>query len=129
MRHQFNIDDWEVTVYYTVDDEQKMMVFGQLMKIECDKSILDSIVKNMSDSKKNSGFTYTNFNHKCSLIVIHKASNIGQFFYAFEQEKEHLVMHICDALDINPYSQEAAVLGAEISQVMTDEVLYSIDNL
>lgn len=38
-------------------------------------------------------------------------------------------MHICEAYDVNPYSEEAAVLGAEISQVMADEILYSIDNL
>lgn len=129
IKHQFKIDDWDVTFYYVVSENQKMQIFGQLMKIECDKTILDSIVKNISDSKVNTGFTYSNFNNKCSLIVIHKSSDIGHFLHVFEQEKEHLEMHICEAYDVNPYSEEAAVLGAEISQVMADEILYSIDNL
>lgn len=38
-------------------------------------------------------------------------------------------MHVCEALDINPYSEEAAVLSGELAMQMLDEALYNIAEL
>ena len=35
-------------------------------------------------------------------------------------------MHICEALDINPYSEEAAILSGELAMQMINEALYNI---
>ena len=66
---------------------------------------------------------------KCSIVVIHKASSIGEFINTFEHEKNHLEMHICEALDINPYSEEAAHMSGDLAQLILEEALYSIVEL
>ena len=47
----------------------------------------------------------------------------------FEHEKNHLEMHICEALDINPYSEEAAHMSGDLAQLILEEALYSIVEL
>lgn len=62
-------------------------------------------------------------------VVIHKASSIGEFINTFEHEKNHLEMHICEALDINPYSEKAAHMSGDLAQLILEEALYSIAEL
>lgn len=38
-------------------------------------------------------------------------------------------MHICEALDINPYSEEAAHMSGDLAQLILEEALYSIVEL
>lgn len=38
-------------------------------------------------------------------------------------------MHICEALDINPYSEEAAILNGETAMQILNEALYNIAEL
>lgn len=38
-------------------------------------------------------------------------------------------MYICEALDINPYSEEAAHLNGDLSQQILEEALYTIVEL
>lgn len=131
VRQHFKIDtfDWNIIIYYTVDETQKMEIFGELMKLECDKETLDSIVKNLDKAKDDTGFTYSSFKHKCSIIVIHKASSIGEFINTFEHEKNHLEMHICEALRIDPYSEEAAHMSGDLAQIILEKALCSIVEL
>lgn len=131
IRQQFKIGelDWCITIYYSVNEDQKMEIFGELMKLECDKSTLDSIVKNLSNARVDTGFTYSSFKHRSSIMVIHKASSIGEFINTFEHEKNHLEMHICEALGINPYSEEAAHMSGDLAQTILEKALYSIVEL
>ena len=38
-------------------------------------------------------------------------------------------MHICETLDINPYSEETAHLSDDLAQLILEEALYSIVEL
>lgn len=75
------------------------------------------------------GFAYSSYDKQFSIVVIHKASSIGEFINTFEHEKNHLEMHICEALDINPYSEEAAHMSGDLAQLILEEALYSIVEL
>lgn len=131
VRQQFKMDkfDWCITIYYTVDDTQKAEILGILEELGCDKSTLDSVAKNLEKAKSDTGFTYSSYKHQCSIVVIHKASSIGEFINTFEHEKNHLEMHICEALDINPYSEEAAHMSGDLAQMILEKALYSIVEL
>lgn len=131
VRQQFKMDkfDWCITIYYTVDDTQKAEILGILEELGCDKSTLDSVAKNLEKAKRDTGFTYSSYKHQCSIVVIHKASSIGEFINTFEHEKNHLEMHICEALDINPYGEEAAHMSGDLAQMILEKALYSIVEL
>lgn len=131
MRQNFKIEkyNWSVIIYYTVNDIEKHEIIDRLKGLNCNSDILESITNNLTNSDLNTGFAYSSYNKLCSIIVIHKASNIGEFINTLEHEKNHLEMHICEALDINPYSEEAAHLSGDISQAILEKALYFIVEL
>lgn len=131
VRQQFKMDkfDWCITIYYTVSEDQKMEILDRLIELGCDKRTLDSITNNLSKAKVDTGFTYSSFKDRCSIVVIHKASSVGEFINTFEHEKNHLEMHICEALEINPYSEEAAHMSGDLAQMILEKALYSIVEL
>lgn len=121
--------DWHVFIYYTINEEYRKEILDMLDGFKCSSDTLESIKKNLINSKLDTGFTYSSFKSRCSIIVIHKASSIGEFINTFEHEKNHLEMHICEALDINPYSEEAAHMSGDLAQLILEEALYSIVEL
>lgn len=131
MKQQFKINkyNWDVTIYYTINDEQKSEVIRCLEDMDCDTDTLKSIKYNLEKAALDTGFTYSNFKQQKSILVIHKVSNIGEFFNTFEHEKNHLEMHICEAMDINPYSEEAAHFSGDLAQQILEEALYYIVEL
>lgn len=131
LRQQFKIRkyDWNVIIYYTVDEKQKTEIVTELKELQPDKETFEKLERNLMNSELDTGFIYSSFYKKFSLIVIHKASSIGEFVNTFEHEKNHLEMHICEALDINPYSEEAAVLSGELAMQILNEALYNIADL
>lgn len=126
---KMNNIDWCITIYYTVDDNQKQEIINKLQELGCDEDTLKSITSNLNKAKEDTGFTYSSYEHQCSIVVIHKASSIGEFINTFEHEKNHLEMHICDALSINPYGETAAHLSGDLAQKILEEALYSIVEL
>lgn len=120
---------WNVVIYYTVDEEQKTNIVTELKELQPSKETLDKLERNLMNAELDTGFIYSSFYKKYSIIVIHKASSIGEFVNTIVHEKNHLEMHICEALDINPYSEEAAILSGELAMQMFDEALYNIAEL
>lgn len=116
-------------LYYTVNEAEKKEIIDMLEGINCDSRTLDSIKRNLSNAELDTGFAYSSYDKQCSIVVIHKASSIGEFINTFEHEKNHLEMHICEALDINPYSEEAAHMSGDLAQLILEEALYSIVEL
>ena len=131
LKQQFKIRkyDWDVTVYYTVDEKQKEDVVTELKELQPDKETFEKLDRNLMNAELDTGFIYSSFYKQRSIIVVHKASSVGEFVNTFVHEKNHLEMHICEALDINPYSEEAAVLSGEIAMQIINQILYSIAQL
>lgn len=131
IRQNFKLNDfdWHITIYYTVNDEYKREILDMLDGFKCSEEVLKSVYNNLDKACLDTGFTYSSFRSRCSIVVIHKASSIGEFINTFEHEKNHLEMHICEALDINPYSEEAAHMSGDLAQIILEEALYSIAEL
>ncbi len=131
MRQNFKMKKygWSIIIYYTVTDTEKKEILDMLEGLQCDSKTLNSIEENLNKAELDTGFAYSSYSKLCSIIVIHKASSIGEFINTFEHEKNHLEMHICEALDINPYSEEAAHLSGNLAQMILEEALYSIVEL
>lgn len=131
MKQSFKIKkyNWSIVIYYTVNDEESKEIIDKLEDLHCNSKTLESIKRNLEDAKIDTGFAYSSYNKQYSIVVIHKASSIGEFINTFEHEKNHLEMHICEALDINPYSEEAAHMSGNLAQLILEEALYSIVEL
>ena len=120
---------WYIHRAIKVDESQKTEIVTELKELRPNKETYEKLERNLMNAELDTGFIYSSFYKKFSLIVIHKASSIGEFVNTFEHEKNHLEMHICEALDINPYSEEAAVLSGELAMQILNEALCNIAEL
>lgn len=128
VRQHLKVDkyNWIIDIYYTIDEQQKGEIFDTLNRLGCTPSTIQSIESNLNNKYEDTGFAYSNYTQNYSIIVIHKASSVGEFINTFEHEKNHIEMHMCEALDINPYSEEAAHLSGDLAQIILEEFMYSI---
>lgn len=131
LRQHFKIGkyNWDATFYYTVNEDDKKEIIKILKDMHPDSDTFSKLENNLMKACEDTGFIYSSFNEKKSIVVVHKASSIGEFVNTFEHEKNHLEMHICEALDINPYSEEAAILSGELAMQIINELLCNIAEL
>lgn len=115
---------WNVVVFYNTKNIDA--IIDELESVKCAKCNIDKIIEFLSKDNVNTGFIYTNKMSRSSVIVICRSTSLGEFVNTIEHEKNHLEMHICDSIGIDPFSEEAAILSGEISQIFLDDALSSI---
>jgi len=113
--------DWSIRVYYAVDQYFISNILIDLIDMDCDKEAFFRIKGLMEMHKKNIGFTYSNIEKRCSLILIGITDNAGEFQSTFDHEKGHVVMHISKALGIDPFSEEYQYLAGEVGKQMFEK--------
>ena len=120
--------NWEVEVYIILKDCYISKIIDSIKgssQIEIQQAFLNLT------TKINSGFIKT-FNNK-SIIVINKPTTLEEFINIYNHEKNHLEMHICEQYDINPHSEEAAILSGMLAKSLfsslIDELLIYYTNI
>lgn len=76
------------------------------------------VVYNVYLGKKNTGFTYTDFNRLKSVVGISRTTSQEQFFNTIVHEAKHVQSHICRYYNVDEDSEEAAYLIGYIIQQM-----------
>lgn len=104
--------DWVVKVYYVENAYPIELILDDLIDLDCE--FLDDVLDLMKSGDKNSGFTYSNKKH--TILVIGPVDNVSEFANTFDHEKGHLVTHICQFYNIDPYGEEKQYLAGKISE-------------
>lgn len=68
----------------------------------------------------NSGFTYTNYEKRLSIVGIGKASSKSQFLNTIVHEAKHIQSNICTYYDVPEDGEQAAYLIGYIVMKMYD---------
>ena len=76
------------------------------------------VVYNVYLGKKNTGFTYTDFNKRKSVVGISRTTSQEQFFNTLTHEVKHVQSHICRYYHVKEDSEDAAYLTGYIIQKM-----------
>ena len=120
--------DWEVEVYVILKDCYINMIIDSLR--DCPQTEIQQAFINLT-TRIDSGFIRT-FNKK-SIIVINKPTTLEEFVNIYNHEKNHLEMHICEEFNIDPHSEEAAVLSGNLAKCLfsslVDELLIYYTNI
>ena len=120
--------NWEVEVYIILKDCYISKIIDSIK--DSPQAEIQQAFLNLT-TKINSGFIKT-FNNK-SVIVINKPTTLEEFINIYNHEKNHLEMHICEQYDINPHSEEAAVLSGILAKSLfsslIDELLIYYTNV
>lgn len=116
--------NWEVDVYYYVTCYYLNEILTKLRSMGCTGKHLEDAYRNMSSCQLNSGITYSNNTQKCSLIVISSTSTPAQFMNSLFHEQYHLISHIVEEYNINPFGEEAAYLAGFVGQRIYPKAKY-----
>lgn len=120
--------DWEVEVYVILKDCYVNKIIDSLR--DCPESEIQKAFLNLT-TRVNSGFIKT-FD-KRSIVVINKPTTLEEFVNVYNHEKNHLEMHICEAYNIDPHSEEAAELSGNLAKCLfsslVDELLIYYTNI
>ena len=77
-----------------------------------------TVVYNVYLGERDTGFTYTDFNKKKSIVGISLTTSEEQFFNTLAHEIKHVQSHICKYYNVEESSEDAAYLIGYIAQRM-----------
>lgn len=107
---------WSVKVYYAVDSYYADDILNDLLKYNPTVEEFAEVEALMENYEFNTGFTFTNYNNKESLVVIGLTSSPAEFQNTFDHEKGHLAVHIAQYYNIDPYGERFQYLAGEIGK-------------
>lgn len=108
--------DWFVTVFYEAGPDNYDEIVDALIDAGCKDDKLQDAKTEINKGLPNYGLTFTGYKRKMSVVVIGKTTSADEFQNSYDHEKGHLVKHICQALHISPWGEEAEYLAGAIGQ-------------
>lgn len=120
IKQRFYIEryDWKVVVLYETNKYDYYDIIAILKEICDDKIIFNRVSNNILSNHKNTGFTYSNLDINCSLIIISETTSKDEFIDTLVHEIDHLQAHIATVYNIDMKSEEAAYLIGGIAKTM-----------
>ena len=106
---------WSVEVFIILSRPDIAEIMSAVKRAGGSKEVIESAYANLMEDF-DSGFTYSSQKYKKSIMVVNRSSSMEQFINTYNHEKNHVEMHICEELDIDPYSEEAAYLSGNMAQ-------------
>ena len=117
---KFYIDkyDWQVIVLYEVGYSNKDYVIDMLRQICNNENVMNQAKDNLNLDKYNTGFTYSDLDEQCSLMVIGKTSSSRETVNTIVHEANHLKSHIATKYNIDEKGEEVCYLIGGIVRTM-----------
>lgn len=106
---------WSVEVFIILSRPDIAEIMSAVKRAGGSKEVIESAYANLMEDF-DSGFTYSSPKYRKSIMVVNRSSSMEQFINTYNHEKNHVEMHICEELDIDPYSEEAAYLSGNMAQ-------------
>lgn len=107
---------WSVRVYYAVNDYYSDEILEKLLEYNPTVAEYNSVKELMENYEYNTGFTFSDYRKKQSLMVIGLTTSPSEFQNTFDHEKGHLAIHIAKYYDIDPYGEEYQYLTGDIGK-------------
>ena len=116
IRQEFMVEDygWHVTAYYAVTTYYADEIVPELYWIGCRGRALSDAGDNLTESRLNTGLTYSNLRDRETVMVIALTSTAEEFAKSWRHEMGHLAAHIAQADGISPYGEEIQYIGDAI---------------
>ena len=97
-------------------------VYWSLLSVGCPDYKAREVCSTLS--QPNTGYTYTDYDGRYTLIFVSKATSTSQMYDSLIHEQKHAVEHISEYYGVNPKSEEAAYLAGEIGRLLFPAAAY-----
>lgn len=104
---------WKVRVYHAVDALYTDKICDELSAIGCHGEDLLKAYESLSNGCVNNGITYSNFEHRKTIIVIGVTSDGGEYWNTLDHERNHLLQHIAQACNMDIYGEDISYISGE----------------
>lgn len=120
IKQLFRIDkyDWKVVVLYEIDYRDTDYVIDMLKIMDAPDYIIRNAYKNVSDGNYNTGFIYSDYDEKRSIIVISKTTSNKELIDTIVHEANHLQSHIATVFNLDEKGEEVCYLIGNIVKTM-----------
>lgn len=106
--------DWTVVAYLSVEKVDLEEIYDALLSAGNPDNRSQEAC--MELSKMNSGYTFTNFDTRMTVIVTSKATSSAEAFDSIIHEIKHLVEHVSTYYDLDPKEELSAYLQGEVGR-------------
>ena len=113
---------WFVHMYFALDTFYIDDIMENLYHIGCDGERARRAYENMIADKKNTGFTYSNYRNRESVVVISKTTSAAQFFNTTRHEVKHLSSHIAKACGYDEEGEEIAYIVGDLAETIYPDI-------
>lgn len=107
---------WKAKVYYAVNSYYADEILKELLEYNPTVKEYNKVMNAMYDYEYNTGFTFTDYDNKQSLVIIGLTTSPSEFQNTFDHEKGHLAMHIAQYYNIDPYGEKYQYLTGDIGK-------------
>lgn len=119
---KINIQRWEVVFLFSFDAYDMEWILDALSWADAPNSIVSKVSENVSAGRLDEGFTFSNPELRRTVFGISKASSGPEVLDSTVHEIIHIAQHIAVEDGIDPFSEEMAYLGGDISREISDIV-------
>lgn len=113
---------WQVHIYYAVTGYHAPPILADLVEIDCPPKLMKRIAENLRSGRMDTGFTYSNKQLRCTVMVVGQHSSPAQFLNSLEHELRHLVDDVSDAMNIPVRGEAVAYLTGDINSHIAEDV-------
>ena len=119
---EINIDDWDIRFLFSFDFYDKARVMHSLRWADAPDSITLHVEKNINAGRLNEGFCYSNPSLRRTVLGTGVASSGPEVLNSIVHEIIHICQHVAQEDDIDPFGEDFAYLGGDISREVSDIV-------
>lgn len=114
--------EWLVHMYFALDTFYIDDIMENLYHIGCDSQRAKQAYENMMADKKNTGFTYSNYRNRESVMVVSKTTSASEMFNTTIHELVHLASHIAHACDYEPTGETIAYIIGDLAKEIYPDI-------
>ena len=115
----FNIEDWKVILFIAKDSYNIDKIIDELVRLECPTQYIKEAYLDMTEVIYNTGFTYSNYSLRKSVMVIGIQNSDEQAINTIAHESRHLQQHIANYKGLDQNSEDVCYLIGNIVQIIT----------
>ena len=114
--------DWKVHMYFAIETYYIDDIMKNLYNIGCDSERARQAYENMIADEKNTGFTYSNYRNRESVMVVSKTTSAEEFFNTTLHEFTHLSSHISNGMGYEHTGETIAYIVGDIAREIFPDI-------
>ena len=122
LSRKVRIQDWTILFLFSFDTKDMERIHEALVWVDAPNSIISHVSENVYAGRLNEGFTYSEPSLRRTVFATGVAENGPEVLDSIVHEIIHICQHIAIEDGMDPFGEDMAYLGGDISREISDIV-------